>query len=216
MVLAVATATIAAFALTAASASAKVHSIHFQFNAVVSNLGALKGAKVVDPDATPPDPPATMDGTLNAGGAGTFTVPPDGFFFPTKTFHDVVVPGLNATVGLSTDQPITGTYNPGTGAARATVSLNASISLSGVITANCQLAGAPLSLSTTGTLVDDTDPANPVNFDAKVFMPPSGDGALVGQWDSLPPLTGDPICPALSGVVGGPGGIWLSGNVMRG
>jgi hypothetical protein len=207
---------VSAFAVFAASASAKVHSLHFQFNAVVSNLGSLKGAKVVDPNATPPDPPATMDGTLNQGGSGDFTVPPDGFVFPTKTFHDVVVPGLNATVALSTDQPITGSFNPGTGAATATMTLNGSISLSGLITANCQLAGAPLTLSTTGTLVDDTDPLNPVNFDAAAFKPPSGNGALVGLWDSLPPLTGDSFCPVLSQIVGGPGGIWLSGNATRG
>src|SRR5262249_49341465 len=194
----------------------KVHPLHFQFNAAVSNLGTLKGAKVIDPNASPPDSPATMDGTLNEGGDGPFTVPAERFVFPTKTFHDVVVPGLNASVGLSTDQPISGTYVPGTGAVTASVSLNANISLSGLITANCQLAGAPLSLSTNGTLVDDTDPANPVNFDAKGFMPPSRRGALVGQWDSLPPLTGDPICPILNNVVGGPGGIWLSGTLTRG
>jgi hypothetical protein len=113
-----------------------------------------------------------MDGTLNHGGSGDFTVPANGFVFPTKTFRDVVVPGLNATVALSTDQPITGSFNPGTGAATATMTLNGNISLSGLITANCQLAGAPLTLSTTGTLVDDTDPANPVNFDAAAFQPP--------------------------------------------
>jgi len=53
------------------------------------------------------------------------------------------------------------------------------------------------------------------NFDAAAFQPPSGDGALVGLWDSLPPLTGDSFCPVLSQIVGGPGGIWLSGNATR-
>ena len=207
---------LSAFAVFAASASAKVHPIHFQFNAVVSNLGGLKGAKVVDPNGSPPNPAATMDGTLNEGGSGDFTVPPNGFSFPTKTFHDVVIPGLNATVALSTDQPITGSFNPGTGATTATMSLNGTISLSGLATASCQLAGAPLTLSTTGTLVDDTDPANPVDFDAAAFKPPTGDGALVGHWDSLPPLTGDALCPVVSQIVGGPGGIWLSGNATRG
>jgi hypothetical protein len=52
-----------------------------------------------------------------------------------------------------------------------------------LITANCQLAGAPLTLSTTGTRVDDTDPANPVNFGPPPNRRRSGRHLAVGQRD---------------------------------
>jgi len=54
-----------------------------------------------------------------------------------------------------------------------------------LITANCQLAGAPLTLSTTGTRVDDTDPANPVNFGPPPNRRRSGRHLAVGQRDPV-------------------------------
>lgn len=203
-------ATVAILALGATTASAKVHTIHMEFNDAVANLGGLKGAQLLDPSV--PDPPATLDGTLDRGFRGPFTVQPEDFVVPSKTFQDVLVPGLNVTVGLTTDQPVTGRINPGTGVLTADVSLNADIVLSGILTANCHLTGAPLHLATSGQLVNDTDPANPVTFDADRFAPASRKGAVVGLWDSLPPLTGDAICGLVNGAVAGPGGIWLSGT----
>jgi hypothetical protein len=212
--LALAAMALALLAFTAPTAGAKVHPIHVEFNDAVANLGSLKGAQLLDPSV--PDPPATMDGTINKGAFGAFTVPPEGFVFPQKTFNDVLVPGLNVTVNLTTDQPITGTINPGTGALTADVSLNTDIILSGILSESCRVAGAPLSLATRGQLVNDTDPNNPVTFDAAPFMPPSLEGAVVGRWDSLPPSTGGPLCGLIDSTVAGPGGIWLSGTAIVG
>jgi hypothetical protein len=205
-----AAAAVALFAVNAATAGAKVHTIHVEFNDAVANLGTLKGSQLLDPSV--PDPPATLDGTIDRGLRGPYTVQPEDFVFPSKTFNDVLVPGLNVTVGLSTDQPITGRINPGTGALTADMSLNTDIALSGILTASCHLTGAPLSLATSGQLVNDTDPSNPVTFDGARFAPPAKEGAVVGLWDSLPPLTGDPICGVVNSTIAGPGGIWLAGT----
>jgi hypothetical protein len=212
--IALAATALALLAVTVAPAGAKVHPIHAEFNDAVANLGSLKGAQLLDP--TVPDPPATLDGTIDKGSFGSFTAPPEGFVVPQKTFNDVLVPGLNVTVSLTTDQPVTGTINPGTGALTADVNLNADIVLSGLLSANCHITGVPLHLATRGQLVNDSDPANPVTFDAAPFMPPSLAGAVVGSWDSLPPSTGDPICGLVDSAVAGPGGIWLSGTATIG
>lgn len=212
--LALAVAAIALLAVTAAPASAKVHPFHLEFSNAVANLGSLKGSQLLDPSV--PDPPATLDGTVDQGAFGKFTVPPEGFVFPSKTFNDVLLPGLNVTVSLTTDQPITGTINQGTGALTADASLNTDIVLSGLLSATCHIAGAPLSLATSGQLIDDTDPANPVTYDGAPFAPPSYAGAVVGRWASLPPSTGDPICAVVDTTIAGPGGLWLSGTSSLG
>jgi hypothetical protein len=200
---------LAAFAVSALSASAaqaQTEEVTFTFDEVVGNLGSLTGGELV----TPSDPPATMTGEIDTA-TGDFTVQPADFFFPEKTFMDVQ-PGIDATVTFSTSDPITGNLDQATGVASWDLSLDAHIVLSGAIAADCNISDAPLALETTGTL-----PGTPAR-DAAPFAPPSGEGAAVELWDSLPGAVGtpQPICDIVSSTIGGAGGVWMSGTAAVG
>jgi hypothetical protein len=196
---------LAAFAVSGVTAgAAQADDIHLEFDEAVINLGTLQGGQLIDP-AT--DPPATQDGEIDPE-TGDFTVQPEDFFIPEKTFVDVQ-PGINAEVAMSIDEPATGNLDIATGALTEDLDLTAVIDIisGGSTLATCTVSDIPLTLETTGTL-----PGDPDDFDAAPFAPPTGEGAVVELWDNIPASTGDPvICPIVDGTIGGPGGIWFSG-----
>jgi hypothetical protein len=218
----VALASMAFASFTTASASAEP--VKFTLDRGVINLGtdpSTNGVRIIDPEGSPPDSPATIVGEVDD--AGTFTAPQTGFTFPTKTINDVSG-NFDATINISATAGATGTFDAATGAAdfdypiRAQVSIYDGATLFGECTTNFTLE-----LSTSGTLVDPGDPsdtpARPAqDYDAAPFAPPANDGALVAQWPNLPTTTPGgglapgTVCPIVDGLIGGPGGIWLDGN----
>jgi CARDB len=213
---------LAAFAVSAVSAGAAQAQdpLDFTFDEIRVNLGDNKGVALVDPAV---DDPATLSGEIDPA-TGDFTIPASGVDFPGKVLQ-IDPPAaplpVDALIEITTDEPVTGNFDSTTGvldvdtmnvAVRISVSPRGQTNPLGV----CEVSPVPLPLQTTGEIVDDTDPANPVTYSASPFAPPAGEGAAVATWTSLPDVTviNDPtnlVCPAVSGLVAGPGGIWTSG-----
>ncbi|HTU14294.1 MAG TPA: hypothetical protein VMF31_03795 [Solirubrobacterales bacterium] len=209
-------------------AAADDGSLTMTLDSGVINLGTTTGVKVIDPGATPPDPPATLNATLTEGGA--VSTPTGGFVFPTKVIEDLSASGLlvDAKIEISATSTITGTFDRVTGASAITVPAQALISVYPADSTEdplgvCRVSGFTLGLSTTGTLVDPgvpgaTPPHPPANYPAAAFAPPSGDGAMVSLWAGLPASSAEGgslpavVCPAVDGLIGGSGGIWLGGT----
>jgi hypothetical protein len=187
--------------LTASAAQAD--DVHFEFDHVVAQIGSFTDSQLVDPGV--PDDPMTMDGEIDPA-TGDFTVQPDDFFFPEKTFQDVPAPGINVTISPLIDTPVTGNLDTTTGDADADVDLDVDIDISGGATDHCEIENIPLALETTGTLSTGGN-----DYDAAVFAPPTGDGAFVELWDDIPDSTGGPLCGVVNGETGGPGGIFTDG-----
>lgn len=218
----------AVFMVWSAPAKAEDGSLTMSLNSGVINLGTTTGVKVIDPGATPPDPPATLNATLTEGGA--VSTPTGGFVFPTKVIEDLSASGVlvDAKIEISATSDITGTFDRVTGASAINVPAQALISVFAAGSTEdpmgvCRVTGFTLALSTTGTLVDPgvpgaTPPHPPANYVAAQFAPPGGQGSMVTQWNSLPASSPEGgslpavVCPAVDGLVGGPGGIWLSGT----
>ena len=198
----------------------------------VINLGSTTGVKVIDPGNAPPDPPARLNATLTE--AGVVSTPANGFVFPTKVIEDLDAGPLtvDATVEISATAPITGTFAQDTGAASFTIPAQARISVSvagetGDPLGICKVTGFTLGLGTTGTLVDpgvpDADPPHPPqSYPAAPFDPGSSwEGAVVAEWPAGLPASvpdggtaPDFVCPQVDDLIGGPGGIWLSGDAV--
>ncbi len=131
---------------------------------------------------------------------------------------------MDVVLHFSAIGPIAGNLAPGTGvlrtdqlnlAAQASIYRAADEPEAGpTLLARCEISPVPLPLSSSGTLVNDSDPENPVSYEAEPFDPR---GAAVATWESLPPsrpVDGPfaPIaCPALDQMAAGPGGVWLAG-----
>ncbi|MBN8866642.1 MAG: hypothetical protein J0H98_03720 [Solirubrobacterales bacterium] len=220
----------ACLALGAASARADDGSLSVSLDTGVINLGSTTGVKVIDPGNVPPDPPAKLNATLTD--AGAVSTPPSGFIFPTKVIEDLQAGPLtvDATIEISATGTITGTFDRDTGAASFSIPTQARISVStagstGEPLGICKVSGFTFGLSTTGTLEDpgvpDADPPHPAHdYDAAPFDPDGGwQGAAVAEWPSGLPASvpdggtaPDLVCPQVDGLIGGPGGIWLSGT----
>lgn len=211
-----------------ASASAADRALSFSLDRGIINLGSTTGVKIVDPDLSPPDNPATLAATLADDGA--VSAPKTAFTFPKKTITGLetgnsLLPVVDAKIEISAADAITGTWDADTGAGTISVPTQADITVypsgSPASVAKCRVSGFNLDLATTGVLVDPaTDPDT--EYPAAAFAPPSGNGAAVDNWDSLPDSTvlggslGSIVCPAVNGLIGGPGGIWLSGTATIG
>ena len=195
----------------------------FTFDQGVINLGTdpgTNGVKIIDPGATPPDSPATLQGTVTGT---TFSSPQTGFVFPTKKI-DNVSGNFDAVINISATAPGTGTFDSATGAADIDLPIRAQISIYDGTTLYGECStDFTLALDTTGTLVDPGDPSAtparpPANYPGAAFAPPSKDGSLVASWPSLPATTPGgglapgTVCPIVDGLIGGAGGIWLDGN----
>ncbi|MBK5231806.1 MAG: hypothetical protein JJE13_02340 [Thermoleophilia bacterium] len=210
--------------LAASSAgSASADPVKFEYDRGIINLGTdpgTNGVKIIDPDASPPDAPASLTGTVTGT---TFSAPPSGFVFPTKRIDDVSGT-FDAVISISGSAPATGTFDGATGAAEIDVPTRIQVSIYDGTTlyAECS-TNLTFETSTSGTLVDPGDPSaappRPAhNYDASPYAPPAKDGAAVASWPTIPTTTPGgglapgSICPVVDGLIDGPGGIWLSGN----
>lgn len=181
--------------------SASAEPVKFTFDEGIINLGSgegTQGLKLIDAGALPPDTPATLTGEID--GANAFSAPASGFVFPAKS---VDVSGIAATVNISANGPITGSFDPGTGTAEIVLPINVSISLGALGTCSTSL---PLELKTSGTL---TEPGG--SHEASPFDPDTGEGALFSP-TNVPATSGGALCGTVDGFIGGPGAIWLSGT----
>jgi NPCBM-associated, NEW3 domain of alpha-galactosidase len=220
-----------AFAVSAVSAGAAQaqDEITFTFDEVRANFGDAKGIALIDPGAS--DDPATLTGEIDTA-TGDFTIPVDGVSFPPKTLQ-IDPPAaplpVDAVIEPTAAEPITGNLDTATGDLdidTMNLSVLVSIFTRGSTTdplGLCRTEPVPTPLASTGEIVDDDgDPPTPVTYSAAPFAPPSGEGAGVATWASLPATTQEGgsvpavACPAVDGLIGGPGGIWMSGMVETG
>ncbi|HSI81626.1 MAG TPA: hypothetical protein VK919_13345 [Solirubrobacterales bacterium] len=220
-------------ALGAEAASAQ-NEATFSFDEARVNLGDQKGLPLIDPGI--PDPPATLTADVDPA-TGELSAPAAGFDFPGKVLGPIDVTDpipltVDALIEFDPLGPIAGTFDAATG------ELNLSeLDVSATVSVCARVEGAPtsvcadpptadpplgicivspisLALATTGEIVDDTDPENPITYPAAPFTP---QGAAVTTWTGLPESEGgggaadELVCPAVDGLLGGPGGIWLSG-----
>lgn len=191
-------------------------------------------ANIVDPDLTPPDSPATL--AANIAGDGTLTASKKNFTFPTKTITNLetgepLLPFVDAKIQIAAEGDISGNFDLATGDATIVIPAIATITVyksgSPASVAKCTVSGISFGLATTGRLSDPGDPsATPPrpaqDYDASDFAPPSSEGAVLATWPSLPPAESaggtldSLVCPAIDGLIGGPGGLWLSGKAEQG
>jgi hypothetical protein len=139
----------------------------------VLDVGTLKGNVILEPDD-----PATLTGTITGDGDSSagFVVPPDGFAFPDDSG---TVSGFPVTIGLSANQPITGSFDALTGAMNTLTDLTATVTIGAPLNQVCDLAPGELTLSTSVT----------TPYLGVPFAGLGGDGAIAGNWPTLPPAT---------------------------
>lgn len=165
-------------------------------NAVI-DLGGISGVRAIDSTLTPPDPPATLDGTLTGN---VVEIPQAGFVFPEKTAE--VSPGIDAVINMEANEDIEGTYDDATGTLILDASLKATVE---VLASTCVISPIVLTLSTD----------NPKPYLGESFTPGlGGTGAVSAAWTGLPPVTGGGQCGVVAGLIGGPGGIWMSQGIV--
>jgi len=211
-----------------ASASAADRALSFSLDRGIINLGSTTGVKIIDPDLSPPDNPATLTAPL--GDDGNFSAPKSAFTFPKKTITNLAtgnsfLPYVDAKIEISATANVTGTFDDASGAATMTVPAQAIITVyaagESAAAAKCKVSGFSLDMETNGTL---TDPATtpPTDYDSAAFDPTTHAGAMVDEWEGLPNSTimgGEMaaiVCPAVDGLIGGEGGLWLSGAATIG
>jgi hypothetical protein len=213
---------LAACGAVAAPAWAETKQVEFAFDDGRINIGQFKGERLVDPAV--PERIGSLIGLIETT-SGDFGAPASGLVVPDKTFENVSTPlgDMDVVLHFTALGPIAGNLAPGTGELRTDVlNLSGEVSVyqagqpesGNTLVARCLVSPVPLPLSTTGELVDDHDPENPVTYPAEPFTPR---GAAVATWESLPPsqATGGSFgalaCPFVDQMAAGPGGVWLAG-----
>mgnify|MGYP001258252597 CR=1 FL=1 len=166
---------------------------HLEIDHALLDLGSISGVTAIDSTSTPPDPPASLTGTVNGG---KVRVPRTNFVFPTKTTE--VTNGLEATVDLTANRDITGQLDAATGRLTLAFDLKATVQ---ALDQTCVIDPIRASLST-----DYGRPYLGVPFAAGT----EGPGALTGRWDDLPAPTGGTVCQIVGQLTIGPGGIWMA------
>ena len=190
---------IASFGSVTAAASADP--VVFNFDESIINLGGgsgPQGLKLIDPDASPADTPATLTGEVDTA-TDAFTANAADFIFPQKTTQ---VSGQNVVVTISASSAISGTFDADTG----TTDINVPLTVSATVLGTTCTTSFPLELTTTGTL---TEPGG--THDAAPFDPVSGAGSVYSAF-TVPNSTGGALCSAVDGAIGGAGDIWLAGT----
>lgn len=179
-----------------ASASA----FHLEVNNAVLDLGNIKMVRAIDSTATPPDPAATLDGTLTGNAV---EVPKAGFVFHTKTTS---VSGVQLKIDLDANEDITGKFDRATGRTDLDFNLKATVRATlGSEEQTCVISPIEVSVS--------TDKAYPY-LGVRFTDGPGGPGAIGGSWEDLPQPSGGPICSIVGQVIAGPGGIWMSHDLV--
>jgi hypothetical protein len=215
-------AALAACGALASHASAETKQVEFAFDDGRINIGQFKGERLIDP--ANPSRLGSLIGLIETT-TGDFGAPASGVVIPDHVFEDVPTPAGNADVVMhfSAVSAVSGNLAPGTGVLRTDLlNLSGQVSVyqagqpesETTLIARCQVSPVPLPLSSSGQLVDDHDPANPVTYEATPFTPR---GAAVATWESLPPsqaiggVFGAAACPFVDQMAAGPGGVWLAG-----
>lgn len=186
--------------MLAPAAAAQADPFHLDITDAVLDLGGLEGVRAIDSTLDPPDPPATLDGDLTAG---EVTIPKAGFVFPEK--EAVVSDPITAKINMEANEDITGTYDEATGKLVLDTSLKATVEID-ALSSTCVISPIDISLST-----DNRDPYLGVEFGSGL----SGTGAVGAAWDALPPVTGGGQCSLVAGLIAGPGGIWMSQDIVN-
>ncbi len=179
------------------TAAAQAAPFSLEIDNAVMDLGGLTGVRGIDSRLTPPDPPATLDGEVTDGNV---SIPKEGFYFPTKTAE--VSPPITADIDMEANEPITGTYDAGTGKLVLDASLKATVK---VLTSTCVISPIELTLTT-----ENARPYFGERFASGLTSP----GAIAAPWAGLPPVTGGGSCGMVAGLVAGPGGIWMSQDIV--
>jgi len=179
--------------LLVATVPARAADFNLAINHVVLDLGSIGGVTAIDSSSQPPDPPATLTGTLSSG---QVKVPRSNFVFPSKTTE--ITNGLEATVQMSANKDITGQFNSASGELTLSFNLKATVLALGQ---TCVINPVKASLSTRYG-----KPYLGVPFSEGT----NGPGALSGHWEDLPAPTGGSICQVVGQLTTGPGGIWMA------
>ena len=96
--------------LGVSTGSASAANFSLDINNALLDLGNIHGVKAIESTETPPDPAATLKGTLTGN---QVKIPRANFVFPTKTTE--VTKGLEAVIDLEANRDITGTFDSKTG-----------------------------------------------------------------------------------------------------
>jgi len=231
-VLAIAMMTLALAGASAQSASAD-QNVNFKLDTGVIKMSDT-WAKIVDPSLDPPDNPATL--AANVAEDGTLTAAKEDFTFPVKRITNLatgnsLLPMVDAKIEIAAADNITGNLDMDSGVVSLNLPAEAVITVypagSPASVARCKVSGMTFAFATSGQLQDPGDPsASPPrpahDYDAAAFAPPSGAGAMLATWASLPnsEILGGSlasiVCPAVDGLIGGPGGLWLEGTALPG
>ncbi len=209
---------------------AKAEKVGFTFDSGVINLGGPSGTWAKLPDPTVGDPAVTINTEVAADGA--LTAAKEDFLFPPKRLEgfetgEGALPVVDATIDIKADGPLTGSFDADTGDGSIVLPANVLITVynhgSPASVAKCRISGFSLTLATTGSISDPGDaaadpPREAAIYDAAPFAPPSGKGATIAPWTSLPSAVVESgslasiVCPKLDDLLGGPGAIWFSGK----
>ena len=181
---------------TVPTAVAQADPLHLDITSAVMDLGELKKVQAIDPSLDPPDPPATLDGTITGSDV---EVPKAGFVFPPKQAE--VSPGTTATINMEANEDITGTFDSATGALDLDVNLKATVAVLG---STCVISPIELNLTTV-----NRDPYLGRAFTTGL----GGPGAISAPWESLPAVTGGGFCNVVGQLIAGPGGIWMAQDI---
>ena len=140
--------------------------------------------------------PYTLSGTINGNAVN---VPTAGVNFPQRHITKPVA----ATIDITANQPVTGTYDSATGA--MSLDFNVKAVLTSGPTGTCTIDPIVFTATTSGT-----DPYFGTPFASGL----TGPGGIVGNWPSLPSATGGPgtNCGILASASGA-GGIWLAHQI---
>ena len=179
------------------AAMAKADPVHIDITNAVMDLGELKKVQAIDPSLDPPDPPATLDGTITGNDV---VIPKAGFVFPPKEAE--VSPGTTATINMEANEDMTGTFDSATGSLVLDVSLKATVAISG---SNCVISPIVLQLTTS-----NYEPYLGEAFTTGL----TGPGAFTASWESLPAVTGGGFCSVVGQLIAGPGGIWMAQDLL--
>ncbi|HTU16412.1 MAG TPA: CARDB domain-containing protein [Solirubrobacterales bacterium] len=217
-----------------AASSAKAEEVGYELDRGVINLGGEEEglwAKLIDPELSPPDAPATIAADVAAD--GTLTAEQGDFFFPPKRIEDLatgdaLLPFIDANVAIAADGPITGSFDLGTGETDVSIPADVLMTIfsagSPAFVAKCRIDGFNLEFSTEPENMSDpgdpaAEPPRPAaEYDSAHFASPGFTGAMIAKWATLPASDAEAgslagiVCPAMDGLLSGPGGVWLAGK----
>jgi hypothetical protein len=222
------------FAVMSVSATAaNADPIGFEFDQGVINLGGEEEgtwAALIDPTLVPPDPPATI--AADVDDEGNLEADAEDFIFAPKRIEDLetgngALPVVDANIVITAEDDIDGEFDTATGESEVVIPADVFITVypanQTTSVARCRVDGFDLNLATAGNMSDPGDPAEtpprpPAEYDGEFFAPPSGAGAMIATWASLPESESEGgslaavVCPGLDDMLGGPGGVWMSGE----